>query len=484
VASLAATGNPNIWTFTPTVGVHDTYLIELLEDTVPVERRIFAVRTVNNHLRVPAFNEQASRHASLDNHGADQVALSDDNATDYLDATLNTLNYSGYWRSLRELYKVVEAGTGGLADHGVPFVKLPSAAAAPSVVGASANGNLVEVPLTTLAGAGLAVVGTGLDVTGSTSITIASDQVQRAAITGVVNIPANSNAAVYPAATAKSLLANATNASAVPAFLAGTAAFQYLRVNSANNALEMATLSSHASTTITYTANTFVVALGADFAWTGWHSIPEWASHGAVSAGVSAFWAKNTAPTTPMFTDDDGNDWPLAANAVASMSAIQTTIASTTTIVAASFTAPAGSWRVGTLYKVEGYLVALRGATATASNVIIELLLGGTVFASVTIPITPSGGGSALVTGYVLCLSTGAGGTFIANIKAPNDLADLTTVTAATIWALNVGSSNTAAFGTTKSTAATQVVQLQARMSVAVSALSITWTSASIVPVK
>jgi hypothetical protein len=283
-ASLAVTGNPNIWTFTPTVGCHDTYLIELREDGVPIERRIFGIRTVNNHLLIPAFNEGASRHATWENDGADQVALSDNNAVDFTDPLLNALNYAGYWRSLRELYKVVEAGTGGLADHGVPFVKLPSAAAAPSVVGASANGNLVEVPLTTLAGAGLAVVGTGLDVTGSTSIVVTGDQVTRAGITGAVVLAANANTskfagildqgaaendrtnlnflnathvllnvnddsgndeleitATLAAAAAKSVLANATNGSAVPAYLAGTAAGQYLRVNNANTALELAT---------------------------------------------------------------------------------------------------------------------------------------------------------------------------------------------------------------------------------------------------
>jgi peptidoglycan hydrolase-like protein with peptidoglycan-binding domain len=368
-----------------------------------------------------------------------------------------------------------------IADHAITYLKLPSAVAAPSFIGAAVNGDFLERAISTLAGAGLALNGSTLDVTGSTSITVASDQVQRAALTGAITSALNSNATAFGSAAAKSVLANATNGSAVPAFLAGTAAFQYLRVNSANNALEMATLSSHASTTVTYTANTFVVALGADFAWTGWHSLAEQAAHGTVGAGVSAFWAKNTAPTTPMFTDDDGNDWALTNNTVASLSAIQSTIASTSTIVAAAFTAPAGSWRVGTLYKLEAYLVATRGGTTTASNLIIELLLGGTVFASVTIPITPSGGGSCLVNGYLLCLSTGASGTFIGNLRAPNDLGDLTAVTAASVWSLQAGSYNTAAFGTTKSTAATQVVQLQARMSAAVSALSITWTAAAIV---
>jgi len=374
------------------------------------------------------------------------------------------------------------SGALAIADGGVtPAMQAAAAANTFLANPTAAPATLVAHPFATLAGAGLTYAGGALAVNGSTSIIVTSDEAERAALTGVVTAPQNSNATAFGSCAAKSVLTNATNASGIPAFLAGTAAFQYFRINSANTGGEWATLSSHASTTITYTANTFVVALGADFAWTGWHSIAEQAAHGAVSAGVSAFWAKNTAPTTPMFTDDDGNDWALTNNTVASLSAIQSTIASTSTIVAAAFTAPAGSWRVGTLYKLEAYLVATRGGTTTASNLIIELLLGGTVFASATIPITPSGGGACLVNGYLLCLSTGASGTFIANLRAPNDLGDLTAITAASVWSLQAGSYNTAAFGTTKSTAATQVVQLQARMSAAVSALSITWTAAAIV---
>ncbi len=53
------------------------------------------------------------------------------------------------------------------------------------------------------------------------------------------------------AAAAKSVLANATNGSAIPAYLAGSAAFQHLRVNSANNALEWAVLAVTSPITLT-----------------------------------------------------------------------------------------------------------------------------------------------------------------------------------------------------------------------------------------
>jgi hypothetical protein len=80
----------------------------------------------------------------------------------------------------------------------------------------------------------------------STSIAyggLSGREMQRAALTGAVTASANSNATAFGSAAAKSVLANATNAAAVPAFLAGSAAFQHLRVNAANTALEWAILS-------------------------------------------------------------------------------------------------------------------------------------------------------------------------------------------------------------------------------------------------
>lgn len=53
------------------------------------------------------------------------------------------------------------------------------------------------VGLSTLAGAGLAFASHTLDVTGSTSITVTSDQVQRAALTGAVTAGANVNATLF-----------------------------------------------------------------------------------------------------------------------------------------------------------------------------------------------------------------------------------------------------------------------------------------------
>ena len=122
--SLAVTGNPRIWTFSPTAGAWGSYRIELRRDGVPVERRIFGIRSPNTGLLSPALNEQASRLASWDNAGADQKELSENNALDFSDANLNLLGYAGWWRALRELFNVVEAGTAGLANNAVTNAKL------------------------------------------------------------------------------------------------------------------------------------------------------------------------------------------------------------------------------------------------------------------------------------------------------------------------------------------------------------------------
>mgnify|MGYP001636530172 CR=1 FL=1 len=83
--------------------------------------------------------------------------------------------------------------------------------------------------------------------TASTSITIntgVANQIafERAALTGDVTAAANSNTTAFRSFGAKSVLANATNAGAVPSDLAGSAAFQHLRVNSANTGLEWSVL--------------------------------------------------------------------------------------------------------------------------------------------------------------------------------------------------------------------------------------------------
>jgi hypothetical protein len=267
-ATLAPTGDPNVWTFEPNSGSEGSYLIELRENGDPVERRVFGIRTAANHLLIPAFNERASRHAGWQNDGTDQTELSDNNAIDYADADLNDHPYAGWWRSLAELYRVVEAGTGGLADHSLPLVKLEFAPAK-SVIANPLNvagdaayfASTTEFQYLRVNAANNALEWASLAAQGSTSILYdaSTNTFVRAAVTGVVTAPQNSNTATFSVAAGKSVLINAANGSAVPAFVAGTAAFQYLRVNTGNNGLEWATLSTAASTSIIFDAasNTF-----------------------------------------------------------------------------------------------------------------------------------------------------------------------------------------------------------------------------------
>lgn len=98
----------------------------------------------------------------------------------------------------------------------------------------------VAVALSTLAGAGLVFGTHTLDVTAGAgaSLVVSANDIQRGALTGAITASQDSNATAFGVLAAKSVLANATNASAIPAALAGSAAFQHLRVNSGNTGLE------------------------------------------------------------------------------------------------------------------------------------------------------------------------------------------------------------------------------------------------------
>lgn len=77
----------------------------------------------------------------------------------------------------------------------IPLTSLASQASDTFVGNVTAGAAIpTAVALSTLAGAGLAFASHTLDVTGSTSITITSDQVQRAALTGEATAGANANA--------------------------------------------------------------------------------------------------------------------------------------------------------------------------------------------------------------------------------------------------------------------------------------------------
>ncbi len=112
VASLAATGDPKVWTFTPTEEVYGSYRVELVENeglvTEKRERRVLVVRTPNLGLVIPALNERGSSKASLLEADAAIIEAAENNADDYESEALNALPYAAWWRSIHELATAVD----------------------------------------------------------------------------------------------------------------------------------------------------------------------------------------------------------------------------------------------------------------------------------------------------------------------------------------------------------------------------------------
>jgi hypothetical protein len=121
VPTLAVTGNPLVWTFTPTAGCPGTYRIRLvtnvgLPDESEVTTRLFRVRTPAG-LAIPAFNEVADPLASLINSGPAFVAASEDNEfVAGSPGTIGTYDYTGWFRSWHELVMAVGGANAVIID--------------------------------------------------------------------------------------------------------------------------------------------------------------------------------------------------------------------------------------------------------------------------------------------------------------------------------------------------------------------------------
>lgn len=117
LSSLAATGDPKVWTFSPTASKYGTYLVELIADqglvTEKRERRVLVVRTPNRKLVIPALNERGDNAASLLAAGQEQDEASNNNAIDYLDSALNGVPYAGWWRAIHEMMMALDTGIAG-----------------------------------------------------------------------------------------------------------------------------------------------------------------------------------------------------------------------------------------------------------------------------------------------------------------------------------------------------------------------------------
>lgn len=198
----------------------------------------------------------------------------------------------------------------------------------------------------------------------------------------------------------------------------------------------------------------------------GWiRMVEEGASSPTVSAGQGMFWCLNLTPTQPMFTDDEDDDWRLGYAAVQSITADAAATNATTNLSGGSFTVPAGSCRVGTVYR--NTLAFLYTHTAaTTPTLTAELLIAGAV--AQTAVFTPLAF-AATFYGEVVALTTvrslGAGGTCVTAVQfkcgfgntMPDTLAAGATVATTAI-----------------NTTATQTIELRIRMTTAVASNTLT----------
>lgn len=361
-ASLAATGDPDIWTFSPTAAAYGSYEIELRDDGVPIERRIFGIRTPANHLLIPALNERASRHAGWHNDGADQIDQCEQNASDFPLSVLNSFRYAGWWRSLYELYRVVEFGIGSIADHALALVKLATQPAKSVLANATnATGDVTAVAGSAafqylrINSANNSIQWGTLSAHASTSIIYdaGTNTWQTAAMTGAVTSTQNGTVTTFGTFAAKSVLLNATNATAVPAASAPARFLQSLRSNVANNGLE----------------------------WAG------------VGAGVET--AASTVTNSTGVIDLTSGVSPIPANSLV----------------------------VGSRFRLRATYRFTRGATATALNLSSSLDVGASSLAVTSAAANTTNGfsGTVVVEGDFTVVSTGAGGTARANIVTTTD---------------------------------------------------------------
>lgn len=141
VSSLVQTA-PTIWKFTPTAGVYGSWLVEFqpAAEGAAAVRRIFAVRSPNQGLRIPAFNERAGSNATIGN-GAQYVDASDDNEGG---------SYRGWARAFAELFRAVAEGfftANKVRESGGPTTLSIAAVPASGALRRNSTGQVVGGPV-------------------------------------------------------------------------------------------------------------------------------------------------------------------------------------------------------------------------------------------------------------------------------------------------------------------------------------------------
>lgn len=130
------------------------------------------------------------------------------------------------------------------------------------------------------------------------------------------------------------------------------------------------------------------------------------------------------SPSHPTWKDDNNNAWHFGHRAVSVNTTVPTATNATTNLsCGGSFTMPAGSCRVGTLYRLTGHYVFVHTAAATPT-ITHELLINGTVIAAATLVLTPVNTAATFdgeIVGHIRIQTIGAGGTCLASTRAASN---------------------------------------------------------------
>lgn len=137
----------------------------------------------------------------------------------------------------------------------------------------------------------------------------------------------------------------------------------------------------------------------------------------AAVAGDGQFWVRSDAPNLPMFTDDTNVDCPIKNSMVTKTAA--TVVSALTTVLdcCGTFTIPANTLRVGSRFRIEFSYQFVRGATATAFNLGNFLNIGANAVSVAANATTVAGTYQMRVIADFTVLTTGAGGTCMANLR-------------------------------------------------------------------
>jgi hypothetical protein len=184
-----------------------------------------------------------------------------------------------------------------------------------------------------------------------------------------------------------------------------------------------------------------------------------------IGNGQLGIYARSVNPPQLAVQDDTGALWDVGYGGLQAITANVVTTNSTANLSGGSFTIPANTLRVGSLYRVTLWFLYDHSAAATPT-LTTELLVGGAVVESaVMVPVSVAFNWNGKVEAIFCCRTIGAAGT------QKSDLI-FTSSSASDYQNALSGSRNTAT--TAIDTTAAQTLQLRIRMTTAVAANTLT----------